>query len=363
MSLFIGVICVICGSRRGIRGPADRSFVSLARAIAFLLVISAPVSFGRDAAVAVVEAIAVPGATLKGNPLGDPTARRVAVISPGNARPEQALPIIYYLPGWGGSSEDFLRSGGPTPFSALAQELAVRVAVVDGRTRWGGSQFLNSTALGNYADYVSDEVVRIVEARYPLAPGRRLIAGHSSGGYGALLLAMRQQQLFAGVVALSPDSDFESTHRGLVGQPAIRRTKRSEVESWMPPATARPDDGLVSLICGLCANYAPLGAKQPGRFGWLYDERGAWQQDVWQRWLDADPLTLIRKNPKAFAPAQRVYLDGAEHDEFLANIGARNLHAALRDRPASVTFYESPGGHSDRLPERLARGVKWALDR
>ena len=363
MSFFICAICVICGPRLGIRGPADRAFVSLARVAAALLLFTAgPASFGRDATVAIVEALEVPGVTLKGNPLGDPTVRRVAVISPGNARPDQPLPILYYLPGWGGSSEEYLR-GAQTPFSALAQELAVRVAVVDGRTRWGGSQFLNSTALGNYADYVSDEVVRTVEARYALASGRRLIAGHSSGGYGALLLAMRQQKLFAGVIALSPDSDFESTHRGLVGQPAVRRTTRSEVESWMPPATARPGDGLVSLICGLCANYAPLGPKQPGRFGWLYDDRGAWQQEVWQRWLDADPLTLIRKNPNAFAPSQRVYLDGAEHDEFLANIGARNMHAVLRDRPSPVTFYESPGGHSDRLPERLCRGVKWVLER
>lgn len=333
----------------------------LARFFAPLLFVAATaIAPARETSVATVEALDVPGTTLKGNPLGDPTARRVAVISPGNARQDQPLPIIYYLPGWGGSSEEYLR-GAQTPFSALAQQFAVRVAVVDGRTRWGGSQFLNSSALGNYADYVSDEVVRTVEARYALAPGRRLIAGHSSGGYGALLLAMRQQKIFAGVVALSPDSDFESTHRGLVEQPAVRRTTRAEVESWMPPATARPGDGLVSLICGLCANYAPLGPKQPGRFGWLYDDRGAWQQDVWQRWLDADPLTLIRKNPHAFAPTQRIYLDGAEHDEFLANIGARNMHAALRERPSPVTFYESPGGHSDRLPERLARGVRWVL--
>ena len=54
-----------------------------------------------------------------------------------------------------------------------------------------------------------------------------------------------------------------------------------------------------------------------------YDDRGAWQPHVWQRWIDADPLTLIRKNREAFAPNQRIYLDVAERDEFLANIGAR----------------------------------------
>jgi pimeloyl-ACP methyl ester carboxylesterase len=327
--------------------------------VAFVL--HAEVVRGRDAA-ATVEEVAIAGETLRGNPLGDPVARRAAVLSPAGTPPSAPLPMVYYLPGWGGSPDDFLTGGGRAAFSRVVEELKVRLVVADGRTRWGGSQFLNSSATGNYADYVSDEIVKTVEARYAAAPGRRLIAGHSSGAYGALLLAMRKPKLFAGVVALSPDSDFEATHRGLVSQPNVRRVTRTMAESWMPPATAQPGDGLVQLICGLCANYAPLGPEHPGRFSWLYDDRGEWQPRVWQRWLDADPLILIRKNRDAFSPKQRVYLDGAERDEFLANVGARNMHAVLRDRPSPVAFYESPGAHSDHLPARLTRGVKWTLE-
>jgi S-formylglutathione hydrolase FrmB len=309
-----------------------------------------------------IEGIAIAGETLRGNPLGDAAARQAAVSSPAGTAPAAPLPVVYYLPGWGGSPDDYLTGAGRAAFSRVVEETKARIVVVDGRTRWGGSQFINSSATGRYADYVSDEIVRTVEARYAVAPGRRFIAGHSSGAYGALLLAMRKQRLFAGVVALSPDSDFEATHRGLVSQPNVRRVTRTMAESWMPPATAQPGDGLVQLICGLCANYAPLGPKQPGRFEWLYDDRGEWQPKVWQRWIAADPLTLIRQDRHAFAAAQRIYLDGAERDEFLANIGARNMHAVLRDRPSPVTFCESPGGHSDHLPERLIRGVKWALE-
>ncbi len=319
----------------------------------------------RDTA-SVVEAITIPGDALRGNPLGDPTARRAAVISPAGSRASEPMAILYFLPGWGGSPDDFLEGGGRAAFSQVVEALKsdgkpTRLVVADGRTRWGGSQFINSAATGKYADYVSDDVVRTVELRYKVTPGRRLIAGHSSGAYGAMLLAMRKQQLFAGVVALSPDSDFEATHRGLVSQGNVRRVTRSMVEAWTPPATAQPQDGLVRLVCGLCANYAPLGPDKPGRFEWLYDDRGEWQPDVWQRWIAADPLTLIRADRNAFAATQRIYMDGAEHDEFLANIGARNMHDVLRERPGPAQFYESPGGHNDRLPERLIRGVTWAL--
>lgn len=313
-----------------------------------------------------VEAIAIAGETLRGNPLADPTDRRAAVISPAGSQPSEAMAIVYFLPGWGGSPDDFLEGGGRAAFSQAVETLKsagapVRLVVADGRTRWGGSQFINSSATGRYADYVSDDVVRTIERRYKVTTGQRLVGGHSSGAYGAMLLAMRKQQLFDGVVALSPDSDFEATHRGLVSQPNVRRVTHSMVESWMPPATAQPQDGLVRLVCGLCANYAPLGAAKPGHFAWLYDDRGEWQADVWQRWIAADPLTFIRANRNAFAPTQRIYLDGAERDEFLANVGARNMHAVLRERRSPAEFYESPGGHSDRLPERLIRGVKWAL--
>ena len=312
------------------------------------------------------EALAIPGEALRGNPLGDPVERRVAIFSPPGVQPSEALPIVYFLPGWGGSPDEFLEGGAGATFAQMLGELPaagqrVRLVVVDGRTRWGGSQFVNSAATGRYADYVSDDVVRTVEGRYRVAAGQRLIAGHSSGAYGALLLAMQKPRVFAGVVALSPDSAFEVTHRGLVTQPQVRRVTRSQAEAWMPPANARPRDGLVSLVCGLCANYAPLGADQPGRFAWLYDDRGEWQPATWARWLEADPLTLIRKNRDAFAASQRIYLDGAEHDEFLANLGARSMHAVLRERASPCEFYESPGGHSDHLPARLRRGLQWVL--
>ena len=109
---------------------------------------------------------------------------------------------------------------------------------------------------------------------------------------------------------------------------------------------------------GLCANYAPT---KPGRFDWLYDDRGAWRADVWQRWLDLDPLTIVRRRDDAFAASQRIYLDGAEHDEFGANIGARKIHDVLRTRSSPVTFYESPGNHADHLAERLVRGLAWVF--
>ncbi|MEI7822056.1 MAG: alpha/beta fold hydrolase, partial [Verrucomicrobiota bacterium] len=316
-----------------------------------------------------LDVLEVRSAKLKNNPAGDPSTRRVAVLVPDGSKNDAPLPLVIYLPGWGGSSEDVIAQGGGwlarTVDKLAASGLALRIAVVNGRSHFGGSQFLNSGATGEYADYVADEIAPAVEARYALAKEAafpRIIAGHSSGGYGALMLAISRHAQFAAVVALSPDSDFEVTHKGIVSQPSVRAITPAALEKVMASgAKARlPGDGLAHMVMGLCANYAPVAGK-PGRFEWLYDEQGKFRQQAWQRWLDVDPLHVVRKRADAFAPAQRVYLDGAEHDEFGANIGARKIWEVLRERKSPVTFYESPGHHNDRLAERLVRGLGWAI--
>lgn len=314
-----------------------------------------------------LEVLEIPGVTLRDNPLGDRPARRLAVFTPNDAKNDAPLPMVIYLPGWGGSSEDAIAQGRGAWYGRVVDEMAtrklpVRLAVVDGRSRYGGSQFLNSTATGRYADYVSEEIAPTLDARYATSSGGRFLSGHSSGAYGALVLAMNRQAQFASVIALSPDSDFEVTHKPLVQQPGVRTVTRADLDAAMAPSgkSRMPGDGLAQLIMGLCANYAPI-TGQPRQFEWLYDDRGQWRPEAWQRWLDLDPLTLVRKNAGAFAPAQRIYLDGAEHDEFGANIGARKIHEVLRSRKSPVTFYESPGHHSDRLIERLVRGLSWVF--
>jgi len=340
------------------------------RIVALLLALLPGASTGcAEAPTTRFEVLEVAGETLRGNPLNDPAARRVAVFLPRQARPGVALPIVYFLPGYGGSSAEFIAQGERSPFATLVQQftddgLPLVIAVPDGRTRWGGSQYLNSAAQGNYADYIAEEIVAAVEAKHPAAQGRagRIVAGHSSGGYGALMLAMSRQKLFGAVVALSPDSDFAVTHRGVIDAPQVQRVTPAQAAAFSAPKVGpRPTDEIVELMLGLSAAYAPVGPEAPGRLRWIYDEAGKLEPKAWQQWLDHDPLLIVRKNANAFAPDQRIYLDGSARDEWGFNVSARKVYDVLRERPAPATFHEPPGGHSDRIPERLARGLQWVL--
>jgi S-formylglutathione hydrolase FrmB len=224
---------------------------------------------------------------------------------------------------------------------------------------------LNSPAQGNYEDYICDEIASHVEAKYP-APEtgvRRIIAGHSSGGFGALRLGSSRQKFFDAVIALSPDSDFPVSHIPLVKMVAVSNAPLADIEKMESGALPPPKNGDLIYAMGLSAAYAPSAAPRVGQFDWLYDENRNFRDDVWQRWMDNDPLTIVQKNPNAFAPNQAVYLEGAAQDQYAANIGARAIYEVLKSRAARCTFYEPPGRHGDHVRERLQRGVEWVFDK
>ena len=337
----------------------------LALLLALLLACFAAKVFAGAARLDVIE---FSSRALKNNPLHDPAVRSVAIFVPAQYRNGARWPVVYYLPGYGNYSGNFIRNSNA--WLKLTQEMADEITpmllvVVDGRTRWGGGQYLNSTGQGNYADYVCKEIVSQVEGRYPAATQgvRRIVAGHSSGGFGALRLGMANQKLFDGVIALSPDSDFEVSHLPLVKLPGVANCSLAQVNLIAEEKVPIPKNNDLNYALALSAAYAPRGRFHPGRIDWLYDSDGGFRAKVWERWLDNDPLTLVRKNPRAFRDSQAIYLDGAAHDEFSANIGAEKIFEVLRVRPARCTFYEPPGKHSDHVEERLERGLAWIFER
>ena len=72
-------------------------------------------------------------------------------------------------------------------------ETPVIAVLPDCWTIFGGAQFINSSALGQYEDYLIDELVPYVDANYRTLSDRehRGVTGKSSGGYGSMVQAMR----------------------------------------------------------------------------------------------------------------------------------------------------------------------------
>lgn len=154
--------------------------------------------------------------SLQGNPLRDPATRTVVVyLPPGYGSGRKSYPFIVALAGFLGTSLSFLNHDFFIPnLMEQADALITRglppfvLAVPDACTRYGGSQYLNSSATGRYEDFLIRDFIPWVEQTYRVLP-RRGVMGKSSGGYGALRLCMRHPGLFRAAACHSGDLYFE----------------------------------------------------------------------------------------------------------------------------------------------------------
>ena len=98
------------------------------------------------------------------------------------------------------------------------------MAAVDGFTRLGGSQYVDSIHNGNYATYTVRDVVGHVDREYRTiaAEGGRAVLGKSSGGFGALHLTMEHPGVFGAFASHSGDAYFRYAH--FPAFPSVQRT-------------------------------------------------------------------------------------------------------------------------------------------
>ena len=157
-------------------------------------------------------------ATLRDNPLGDPFSRPLWVYTPPGYPQAAPYPAIWLLQGFSSQVEMWGNRSAfePTWLERVEQASSSGllppciVVMPDCFTTLGGSQYLDSVGVGRYQTYLCDELVPFVEQQFPcVGAGGRALLGKSSGGYGALRLAMERPDVWSGAAAFSPDAGFE----------------------------------------------------------------------------------------------------------------------------------------------------------
>ena len=301
-------------------------------------------------------------AVLKGNPLGDPHVRRVPVYVPPSydEQPGKRYPVLYLLTGFTGRGRMLLNDN---PWSESLDDRLNRligsgacgeliVVMPDCFTRYGGSQYLNSTATGRYQDHLVQELVPYVDARYRTLPGRdhRGVAGKSSGGYGALVLGLLHPDVFGAIASHSGDVVFDYCYRGDIpkfcGEVQRGGGLARWLESFESKVQKKTEDLHVLNILAMAACYSPNPATPPVGVDFPIDlETGAWRQDVWERWLGWDPMRLLERHPMALRSMKCVYLDAGVRDEWSLHLGARLFSARLKQHRVEHELQEFDDGH------------------
>jgi len=304
---------------------------------------------------------------LRENPAGDPWIREVAVILPRGARDGEnpagkRYPVVLLLAGYTGTGPMMLnrRSWGPNlpeRLDQLRQRGAIGdlIAVLpDGFSVYGGSQYVNSSAQGRYGDMITEDLIPWVDRRYPtLASSRhRAVAGKSSGGYGALILAMERPDLFSAVACHSGDMYFEYCYQKdfplLLGQ-LDRHDGSLEkfVEGFLAAPKKTSQQVMAMNIVAMAAAYSP-NPSRPWRVDLPVNPRtGEIQEEVWKRWLSRDPVRMVERCAGALRSMRLVFLDCGSRDQFSLQYGMRILSERMRRLEIPHQALEFDDDHMD----------------
>ncbi len=320
--------------------------------------------------------IPVSSALLRGNASGDPAERALTVLTPPKTAAAKPMPAIWMLSGFGSSAGSFLAND---PWKeGLAQRAHrlwargdlpdVRLVLPDLFTRFGGSQMIDSTATGPYERHLWEELLPLLEATFQTSAHGA--CGHSSGGFGALVQAMRHPEIVRAAACHAGDMLFELAYLPDFPRAAAQLKKEGGAARLLDAFLASPnkqDRRWMSAmnVLAMAACYSP-NPRSPLGLDLPFDEETCELEDsVWARWLAWDPVRMIeRPEPReALSSLALLFLDAGTRDEWNLQWGARAFARKLRTHGIAHVFEEFDGGHTgatyrfDRSLPLLARAL------
>jgi hypothetical protein len=333
-------------------------------------------------------------AVLADNPLGDPHVRQLDVWLPpqydqgqgrGRGRGKR-FPVLFDLVGYTGSGRSHTNwrnfdENVPERAARLIYERKLGPCILvfpDCFTALGGNQYVNSSAIGRYADYLTAELIPLVDREFRTASGRdhRGCFGKSSGGYGAIVHGMKYARHWGAVGVHSGDAYFDFVYGcdwpnsldelakyrrpprrpGAVDVAAVSaatgdgrddgRVKRFLDHVWekRTPLTSSEVHCLMNL--GMAASYDP-DPEAPNGFRLPFNlETGERIEQRWRQWSKHDPINMVARHAKALKSLKAIYVDCGWRDQYRIHYGARILSKRLAEHGVEHRYEEFDDTHS-----------------
>jgi enterochelin esterase family protein len=299
---------------------------------------------------------------LAGNPLGDPATRPVGVfLPPGyDSQGSRRYAALYVLHGYTGDVAALISS---RPWETNVVQWADRliaagsmppaiVVLVDGFTRLGGSQYVDSIHNGAYATYTVRDVVGHVDRNYRTiaSDGGRAVLGKSSGGFGAMHLVLEFPGIFGAFASHSGDSYFRYAH--LPAFATVHRTLEAHqfdigayVEAFQRKPKRSPAEYTTMEMLAYAAAYSPRSASAFDLDLPFDSSTGELREAIFARWLAFDPAERVAHHYDELARLRLRYLDCGRRDEYNLDIGARVVTERIRGLGLEVRHEEFDDDH------------------
>ncbi|MEC6817143.1 S-formylglutathione hydrolase [Photobacterium toruni] len=170
---------------------------------------------------------------------------RFAIYLPPQCAAGQKVPVIYWLSGLTCTDENFMQKAGA---QRMAAELGVAIVAPDTSPRGegvaddpqgaydfglGAGFYVNATEAPwnrhyQMYDYIVNELPTLIEKQFPVTE-QRAISGHSMGGHGALMIALRNPDRYSSASAFSP---IANPINSAWGQKALTGYLGNDTKNW-----------------------------------------------------------------------------------------------------------------------------------
>jgi len=210
-----------------------------------------------------------------------------------------------------------------------------------------------------------------VDGNYRTLPdaAHRAIMGKSSGGFGAMITPMLRPDLFGTLATHAGDTLYEYSYLPDFAA-AARHLRRydGDIWRWWREFTSRvafteEEDSCLLPVLGAAACFS---ARPDGTVDLPFDPvTGVLRPDIWQRWLDWDPVRMVPVNADALRGLRAIWIDAGTRDEYYLDLGAQAFRAALRDVGVSdelVHFEIFDAGHLS-IDYRYPMSLAWLCGR
>lgn len=236
----------------------------------------------------------------------------------------------------------------------------VVVPMPDCYSSLGGNQYVNSPAVGRYADYVVEELVPFLSQHVNVVDHRdgRGVFGKSSGGYGALVHAMRYPDTWGGLAVHAADIGFDWVYRPSFPRvaavlSAYEGNPYRFLEHFWRNNSPTSADYSTLITVAMAASYDP--GDRPDNAIRLPFDLYTCEMDMerWDRWLSHDPLCLPDALVEQLSSQNVFYIDAGNRDQYNIQYGTRAFCRRLEMLGVDHHFEEFDGTHS---------GMDWRLD-
>jgi len=330
----------------------------------------------------------IPAPSLKGNLLGDPTQQKVYVyLPPGyDTTPTKRFPTLYLLHGFLSSSTVWVTGSYQglnlqTLMDELIKSGKVREMIVvsaNGNNSYGGSFYSNSTVTGNWDDFITRDLVGNIDANYRTIPRAesRGIAGHSMGGYGAVMLGMKHPDVFSALFALSPcclvmEDDMSEAN------PAWTKVLSLSSRDQLTRQPTNAAEFYNSVFVALAAAFSPNPTHAPFYVDFPFETKtglcsppaspdtlttAPCVQKVeapYLKWRSSFPTYIAEANKANLMKLRGIFIDYGEKEQFVhIRTGVQAFSKALSVLNVPHQFEVYPeGDHGSRIRLRMEKRV------